>query len=119
MLIFLANRFLTLFTCSDSDTFFKILNKYLPVSDFAGTGTFNNAINGALYKTLINSDFQTYLLEKIDFNIISPIGLVIPLLLATSQGVGDGNFIDFTFVKFLFDIIQLFWLNIGNNNFHF
>ena len=108
----------SLLACAYTETIDQIQYEYFSVTDRTGSGALDNSFNGRLNKILVDSNLQTHLLEQVDLDIHTPVGLMIALLLAAAQGVGDRHLEDLGLVKGLLYIVELLRLNVGDDELH-
>ena len=87
----LPNRLRSSFTGADSDALLEARDENLAVADFASTGACDNAFNAWLHEFVVHRNLQANFLKQVHFGDDATETLVVTLLLATAQHIGNGH----------------------------
>src|SRR5882724_7916730 len=106
------------FSGSDPDRFFDVGDEDFAVADASRLGSAPDRIDGFLDQFVRNHDFDFYLGQEVHDIFRTAIQFSVALLTAETLGLGDGNALESDFLKRLFNLVELEWLDDGFDFLH-
>ena len=90
----------------------------LRFTDPSGLGGAPDRLDRALDQVIADHDLDFYLRQEVDNVIRTAIQFSVSLLTAKTLGLGDGNTLESDFLKRLFNLVELEWLDDGFDFLH-
>jgi hypothetical protein len=106
------------FSGSDPDRFFDVGDKDFAVADAPGLGGAADRVDGFLDQVVANHDLDFHLGQEVDDVFRTAIKFGVSLLPAETLGLGDRDTLQSDFLKRLFHLVELEWLDDGFNLLH-
>jgi hypothetical protein len=106
------------FSGSDPDRFLDVGDEYLAVSDAAGLGGAPDRVDRLLDQVIPDHDLDFHLWQEVDDIFRTAIEFSVSLLAAEALGFGNGDTLQSDFLKRLFHLVELEWLDDGFDLLH-